>query len=83
MSIPSDDWDKPAVLPLLSQSCGHSIPSPDALAELVEVMSTSQNMALVVGSDVDRQGALSWRLLSQKRVKLLCGKRQTPVEQVF
>ncbi|WP_201543797.1 benzoylformate decarboxylase [Psychrobacter sp. H7-1] len=56
VSIPSDDWDKPAVLPLLSQSCGHSIPSPDALAELVEVMSTSQNMALVVGSDVDRQG---------------------------
>ncbi|WP_367108755.1 benzoylformate decarboxylase [uncultured Psychrobacter sp.] len=59
VSIPSDDWDKPAVMPAYSKVIGGSIPSPDAMDQLVQSIKDSQNFALVVGSDIDRQGAFN------------------------
>ncbi|WP_243453226.1 benzoylformate decarboxylase [Psychrobacter coccoides] len=57
VSIPSDDWDKTTVMPNYSKVTGGSTPSSDAMAQLVNALTHSQNLALVVGSDIDRQGA--------------------------
>lgn len=57
VSIPSDDWDKPTVMPNYSKTIGGSTPSPDAIEQLLTAIQNSQNLALIVGSDIDRQGA--------------------------
>ena len=40
-----------------AQSVSGAIPNPDALAELAAKMQRAKNLALVVGSSIDRDGA--------------------------
>ncbi len=60
LSIPLDDWDAPALLPLpVPRSVSARIaPDPEQLAMFVNRISSSKNLALVLGPEVDR--ALAW-----------------------
>jgi benzoylformate decarboxylase len=57
VSIPTDDWDKPAVLMRSRRHCGDVAPLPNSLAELADALAASKKPALVVGAEVDRQDA--------------------------
>jgi benzoylformate decarboxylase len=57
VSIPSEDWNVLTTLPNNAQSVSGAIPNPDALAELAAKMQRAKNLALVVGSSIDRDGA--------------------------
>jgi benzoylformate decarboxylase len=57
VSIPSDDWDKPAVLMRPRSHSWDVAPLPSSLAELADALAASEKPALVVGAEVDRQGA--------------------------
>jgi benzoylformate decarboxylase len=57
VSIPSDDWDKPTVAVHAQRHAWDVAPLEDSLAELADALAASKKPALVVGSEVDRQGA--------------------------
>ena len=69
VSIPSDDWDKPTVMPNYSKTIGGSTPSPDAIEQLLTAIQNSQNLALIVGSDIDRQGAFESAITLAERLQ--------------
>ncbi len=57
VSVPEDDWDRPAA-PLAPRRVYADVaPDPAALAELAEAFGASAAPALVVGAGVDRDGA--------------------------
>jgi benzoylformate decarboxylase len=57
LSIPLDDWDKPALGPAVVRTVSHRV-SPDAerLREFAARMDAAQNPMVVFGSEVDRAG---------------------------
>lgn len=57
VSIPSDDWDKPAVLVSPGRHSWDVAPLPSSVAELADALAASKKPALVVGAEVDRQDA--------------------------
>jgi benzoylformate decarboxylase len=57
VSIPSEDWKVLTTLPNNAQSASGAIPNPGALAELAAKMQRAKNLALVVGSSIDCDGA--------------------------
>lgn len=59
VSIPSDDWDAVTEMPNFSTVIEGTVPSPRAIGKLIEALEASKNLALVVGSDVDRQGGFN------------------------
>ena len=69
VSIPSDDWNKPTVMPNYSKTIGGSTPSPDAIEQLLTAIQNSQNLALIVGSDIDRQGAFESAVTLAERLQ--------------
>ena len=69
VSIPSDDWDKPTVMPNYSKTIGGSTPSADAIEQLLTAIQNSQNLALIVGSDIDRQGAFDSAITLAERLQ--------------
>lgn len=69
VSIPSDDWDKPTVMPNYSKTIGGSTPSPDAIEQLLKAIQNSKNLALIVGSDIDRQGAFESAVTLAERLQ--------------
>ncbi|WP_299184977.1 benzoylformate decarboxylase [uncultured Psychrobacter sp.] len=69
VSIPSDDWDKPTVMPNYSKTIGGSTPSADAIEQLLTAIQNSQNLALIVGSDIDRQGAFESAIILAERLQ--------------
>jgi benzoylformate decarboxylase len=58
LSIPLDDWDKPALGPAVVRTVSHRV-SPDAerLREFAARMDAAQNPMVVFGPEVDRAGA--------------------------
>ena len=58
LSIPLDDWEKPALGPAVIRTVSHRV-SPDAqrLRGFAERMNSAQRPALVFGPEVDRSGA--------------------------
>jgi benzoylformate decarboxylase len=58
LSIPLDDWDKPALGPAVVRTVSHRI-SPDAqrLREFAERINSAQRPVLVYGPEIDRSGA--------------------------
>ena len=58
LSIPLDDWDKPALGPAVVRTVSHRL-SPDAerLREFAARMDAAQNPMVVFGPEVDRAGA--------------------------
>ncbi|SNT70456.1 benzoylformate decarboxylase [Psychrobacter sp. LV10R520-6] len=69
VSIPSDDWDKVTVMPHYSKVIEGTTPSPAAIDQLLKALQPSQNLALVVGSDVDRQGAFETIITLAERLQ--------------
>lgn len=69
VSIPSDDWDKHTIMPNYSKTIGGSTPSPDAIEQLLKALQNSQNLALIVGSDIDRQGAFESAITLAERLQ--------------
>jgi len=69
VSIPSDDWDKVTVMPHYSKVIEGTTPSPAAIDQLLKALQPSQNLALVVGSDVDRQGAFETTITLAERLQ--------------
>lgn len=57
VSVPSDDWDRPAArVPLRAVSFA-TRPDPDLLAKVAEALNGSVRPAFVVGAEIDRDGA--------------------------
>ncbi len=55
LSIPLDDWDKPALGPAAVRSVSARVaPDPDRLREFSERISSAKNPLLVLGPEVDR-----------------------------
>jgi len=57
VSIPADDWDRPATLPAARFVSQTSRPDPQALARIGDALDASMRPAFVVGAAVDRGGA--------------------------
>jgi benzoylformate decarboxylase len=58
LSIPLDDWDKPALGPAVVRTVSNRVaPDPARLAEFAERISAAQRPLLVLGPEVDRAGA--------------------------
>lgn len=57
VSIPADDWNRPAeyVQPRVVSTT--SLPQPDVLADVAQLLNKCQRPAFVVGTGVDRSGA--------------------------
>ncbi|OZI74963.1 benzoylformate decarboxylase [Bordetella genomosp. 12] len=55
LSIPLDDWDKPATGPAVVRSITTRIaPDPDRIAEFAEILSEARNPALIYGGAIAR-----------------------------
>lgn len=58
LSIPLDDWEKPALGPAVQRSVAdRTAPDPDRLRQFAERISAAARPLLVVGPEVDRAGA--------------------------
>jgi benzoylformate decarboxylase len=58
ISIPLDDWDKPALGPAVLRSVSERVsPDPQRLAEFAQRMSVAQRPLLLLGPEVDRADA--------------------------
>src|ERR1700757_3821983 len=58
LSIPLDDWDKPALGPAVVRTASHRVsPDPARLREFAGRIDVAQNPMLVFGPEVDRAGA--------------------------
>ena len=62
LSIPLDDWDKPALGPAVVRTVSHRV-RPDAgrLRDFAERLNKAQRPMLVFGPEVDRSGGLGGR----------------------
>lgn len=69
VSIPSDDWDKTTYMPHYSKVIEGTIPTAAAIDQLLDVLKNSQNLAIVVGADVDRQGAFGTAIKLAERLQ--------------
>ena len=57
VSIPSDDWDRPAKVPMILPQHFQSAPPESAISEICAALETAQNPALILGPGVARDGA--------------------------
>jgi benzoylformate decarboxylase len=58
LSIPLDDWEKPALGPAVMRTVSHRVsPDPQRLRGFADRINRSQRPLLVVGPEVDRAGA--------------------------
>jgi len=57
VSIPSDDWDRPATAPMILPQHFDSAPPETAIAEICAALADAQNPALILGPGVARGGA--------------------------
>jgi benzoylformate decarboxylase len=58
LSIPLDDWEKPALGPAVIRTGSHRVsPDPQRLREFAQRINKAQRLALVFGPEVDRSGA--------------------------
>ncbi|MGO4329139.1 benzoylformate decarboxylase [Cupriavidus sp. 2TAF22] len=57
VSIPMDDWNRPASLVATREVSFGLRPDPQAIAGLAEALKTARNPVFVVGAGVDRDGA--------------------------
>ncbi|MCP2336226.1 benzoylformate decarboxylase [Actinomadura rupiterrae] len=58
LSVPEDDWDRPAEPVEVREVRTDFTASPEAVAELAEALNTARNPVLVVGSGVDDEQAM-------------------------
>lgn len=63
VSVPADDWDRPAAPVVLRSVSRNSRPDPAPLAEVAEQLARARRPAFVVGPEVDRNCA--WGELQQ------------------
>ena len=59
VSVPSDDWDRAAMLVTPRVCAGRVSPEPELLKGLAHQLAQSQRPAIVVGAEIDRSGAWS------------------------
>src|SRR6202012_12293 len=58
LSIPLDDWEKPALGPAVIRTVSHRVaPDPDRLHSFAQRINAAKRPALVFGPEVDRSGA--------------------------
>ena len=69
VSIPSDDWGKTTSMPRYSKIIEGMTPTPASIDKLLATLQSSQNLAIVVGSDVDRQGAFNTAVVLAERLQ--------------
>lgn len=58
VSIPSDDWARPAAVPPLRRIDGRFVPEASAIRDLAEAIGAAHAPILVAGPEVDRDGAV-------------------------
>ena len=58
LSIPLDDWEKPALGPAVIRTASHRVsPDPARLRDFAQRINAAKRPALVFGPDIDRSGA--------------------------
>ncbi len=68
VSVPADDWSRPA-LPVVPRKLAFEFaPDPAQLAELTKAIADSKRPAIVVGADVDRDGAFELAVALAERM---------------
>ncbi|WP_262880658.1 benzoylformate decarboxylase [Psychrobacter sp. ANT_WB68] len=69
VSIPCDDWDKTTEMPNYSKIIEGTTPTVEAINQLLETLQSSQKLAVVLGADVDRQGAFDTAVKLAERLQ--------------
>ena len=59
VSVPADDWDRPAVAVQPRTVSRRVAADPELLAQLASALTQCQRPAFVVGAEVDREGGIS------------------------
>jgi benzoylformate decarboxylase len=69
VSVPVDDWTRPAQLIAARQISREIGPDPDAMQRLVAALSQSKNPALIVGPGIDRAGCVDAMVAVAEKTK--------------
>ncbi|HEY2398993.1 MAG TPA: benzoylformate decarboxylase [Steroidobacteraceae bacterium] len=69
VSIPSDDWAKPARLPVVRSIATEFAPDPAAIARLAAAIAKAERPAFIVGPDVDRSNSVGQMVAAAERAR--------------
>jgi benzoylformate decarboxylase len=84
LSIPMDDWAKPALRPAHPRDVSHRVgPDPDRLAHFADRINRSANPALVMGPEVDRAGGWDSGIELAEKLQIPSTNRRLPIESPF
>ncbi|MFE9688659.1 benzoylformate decarboxylase [Micromonospora sp. NPDC005806] len=84
LSLPMDDWDRPADAPPQVRTVATRIaPDPDQLRSFADVLAGSRAPALVLGAAVDRAGAWSEAVALAERLAAPVWSAPAPERAVF
>jgi benzoylformate decarboxylase len=69
VSVPSDDWSRPATLPPVRRIATEFAPDPAAIVRLAAAIGAAKRPAFVVGPDVDRNGCVDHMVAIAERAR--------------
>jgi benzoylformate decarboxylase len=69
VSVPSDDWARPAALPPVRSIATEFAPDPAAVVRLAEAIGAARRPAFIVGPDVDRAGCVEQMISVAERTR--------------
>jgi benzoylformate decarboxylase len=69
VSVPSDDWARPATLPAIRRIATEFAPDPAALVRLAAAIEAAKRPAFVIGPDVDRSGCVDQMVAAAERAR--------------
>jgi benzoylformate decarboxylase len=69
VSVPSDDWARPATLPAIRSIAGEFAPDPAAVVRLAQTIAAARRPAFVVGPEVDRTGCVAQMVAIAERAR--------------
>jgi benzoylformate decarboxylase len=69
VSVPSDDWARPAAPPPVRRIATEFAPDPAAVARLAEAIEAAKRPAFVVGPEVDRTGCVEQMVAVAERAR--------------
>ena len=69
VSVPSDDWARPATLPAIRNIATEFAPDPAAVVRLAEAVKVARRPVFVVGPEVDRTGCVEQMVALAERAR--------------
>jgi len=69
VSVPSDDWARPAAHPPIRRIATEFAPDPSAVARLAGMIGAARKPAFVAGADVDRNGCVEQMVAVAERAR--------------